>query len=188
MSTVFSDPENFLAPVARSSTSKSTTHRRIAAILAPLVALTGIALAASSATAQYASFDPMYGTADPSTDPAASDAMEGPAPTPSEDANAIDPAVQDAIDEAADELYEDLFAELSEEVALVRSCSIVLDPADPVGSSCSCTANGPGPIRCDRNVRPNGTLINVTCRDNTGVTACAYTGPAGNRKRSCGCR
>ena len=99
---------------------------------------------------------------------------------------AVDPAVQDAIDDAADDVYEQLFTELSEDVALQRSCSIILEPQDPIGASCSCTASGAG-AACGRTNFPNGKIQNVWCKDATGVTTCRYTGPPTNRKKSCAC-
>jgi len=145
-----------------SSRQDLCTRTLPALALAPLVV---IALTlATPAAAQYGSYEPG-------------------APTGT---TSIDPSVQDAIDEAADELYEQLFTELSEDVELVSGCSIILEPADPIGSSCSCNASGAG-ATCVRNRFPNGAIRNVVCTDAVGTTTCDYNGPANNRKSSCRC-
>ena len=130
---------------------------------APLVAIA--LLLATPAAAQYSSSGPAVTT----------------------ESTSIDPAVEDAIDDAADDLYEELFTELSEEVALVTSCSMILEPGHKIGGSCSCTASGRG-AACGRTRWPgNRGIRNVWCRDATGVTTCQYDGPRTDPKDSCGC-
>ena len=139
-----------------------SARTRCALALASLVAIA--LLLATPAAAQYSSYGPAVTT----------------------ESASVDPDVQDAIDDAADDLYEQLFTELSEDVGLVSGCSIVLEPADPIGASCSCSASGPG-ASCGRTRFPNGAIKSVWCKDPAGVTTCSYDGPPGNRKSSCGC-
>ncbi len=95
----------------------------------------------------------------------------------------IEGSVQDAIDEAADLVYEDLYAELSSTAAPEVGCTLILEPGDPIGAGCSCSAYGAKAV-CSRNFNTiSGKLINITCSDGANTTTCQYA----PNKRSCGC-
>ena len=145
------------------SRERRKTISTISLTAALSISISLLLLTAGNAPAQYADYE---------------------SPVPSEETAIL---IEEAVEEAADVLYEELAEELTCEISAGVGCSKVLDPADPVGSSCSCSATGPG-AKCTGPYRNRfGQITHVICEDGQNKTICSYTGPPQDRKKSCTC-